>query len=62
MEESDLGTRIIFANTSFERTMGYTQAEVYGRHPNLLRGHQHDPDGFAPPETVWNVAKPWTSS
>jgi diguanylate cyclase (GGDEF)-like protein/PAS domain S-box-containing protein len=46
VEESDLGTRIIFANTSFERTMGYTQAEVYGRHPNLLRGHQHDPDGF----------------
>jgi diguanylate cyclase (GGDEF)-like protein/PAS domain S-box-containing protein len=44
VEETELGTRIIFANNSFERMMGYSPEEVHGRHPNLLRGHEHDPD------------------
>ncbi|AYH43271.1 EAL domain-containing protein [Azoarcus sp. DN11] len=39
---SDPGPRILAVNPAFTRMSGYTEAEVLGRNPNVLRSGRHD--------------------
>lgn len=39
---TDSQGKIIFVNPAFERVTGYTQEEVLGKNPNILRSGKHD--------------------
>lgn len=43
---TDLDARIEFVNAAFERQTGYTQAEVRGRNPRLLKTNHTPPETF----------------
>ncbi|MQM38514.1 hypothetical protein KBTX_02525 [wastewater metagenome] len=49
---TDRRGRIEFVNTSFERETGYTQREVLGRTPRLLKSGRHDPEFY---QRLWDT-------
>jgi diguanylate cyclase (GGDEF)-like protein/PAS domain S-box-containing protein len=49
---TDADANIIAANPAFERITGYTEAEVLGHNPRLLRSGRHDAEYF---EGMWRL-------
>jgi PAS domain S-box-containing protein len=49
---TDLHGTILYANPAFEKTSGYTCAEVLGQNPRFLKSDRHDP-GFY--RQMWDV-------
>lgn len=47
---TDLDTRILTVNRAYTEITGYTEAEVKGRKPNLLRSGRQDPSFY---QTMW---------
>ena len=43
---TDLAARILYVNTAFELTSGYTQDEVRGRNPSLMQSGETPPETF----------------
>ena len=43
---TDRNASILYANPAFERTTGYSIAEVLGRNPRLLQSGKHDPEHY----------------
>ncbi len=51
---TDLNGVILYVNSAFERTTGYTREEVLGKTPRILKSGKHD-DSFY--EQMWNTLK-----
>ncbi|HTP12888.1 MAG TPA: PAS domain S-box protein, partial [Bacteroidota bacterium] len=45
---------IVFVNPAFERTTGYTAAEVIGKNPRILKSGLQSPEYY---ETMWKIIK-----
>jgi len=44
---TDADSHIVEVNAAFEKSTGYTRAEVLGRTPRLLKSGRHDPDFYS---------------
>jgi diguanylate cyclase (GGDEF)-like protein/PAS domain S-box-containing protein len=49
---TDADSRIILVNPAFTRTTGYTEAEVLGRTPSILRSGRHDGEFY---DAMWRA-------
>jgi len=49
---TDCDANIVYVNPAFERTTGYTSAEVLGRNPNLLSSGLQPPEYY---EEMWRI-------
>ena len=51
---TDIGGIILYVNPAFEKTSGYTSAEILGQNPRVLKSGKHDADFY---RRMWAVLK-----
>lgn len=56
---TDRHAQILYANPAFERTSGYSLAEVLGKNPRMLKSGKHEADYYAGMWDVLNKGKVW---